>query len=71
MLAFLQREKTLEGADPDMAMAEASQNGRTGRAGLVATLQFFARFDYAEGFRRVDAQRFQHFGRHDLSHRAL
>ena len=39
--------------------------------GLIPTMQAFAGFDEAEGFRRVDTGGFEHFGGENFAHAAF
>ena len=52
-------------------MAEAHQDGRARRRGLVAALQLLARLDQAEGLGGLDAQRLEHLGREHLADAAF
>ncbi len=63
--------KPLEGADADVAVAQAGQDGGARRRGLIATHQFLAGLEQGEGLRRVDAQRFEHLRRQHLADAAL
>ncbi len=54
-----------------MAVAQPGQDRRARRGGLVAAHQFLAGFEQGEGLGRVDAERFEHFGREDFSNAAL
>ena len=71
MIALLQGQQALEGADADMSVAEPRQHGGAGWRGLVAAFELLAGFDHRKGLRRVHAERFEHFGRQDLAHRAF
>ena len=57
-----------EGAVP---RTHPPQHGGSRRRGLAAAPQRLAGLDQAEGFRGIDAERFQHRGRQHLAHAAL
>lgn len=61
VVAFLERQQTLERADANMPMAEASKHGGTGRRWLVAALQCFTSLDDRECFRGTYPERFEQF----------
>ena len=61
----------LEGADPDMAVAQPGHGRRPRWRGFVAAHQLLAGFDHRECFRCVDAKCFEHFRRQYLADRSL
>ena len=71
IVGLVERGEALEGADPDMAVLEADEDGRAGRGGLVAALERLAGLDQREGLRGLDAERFEHLGGEQLAHAAL
>ena len=71
IVRLIERREALEGADADMAVAEADEHRRAGRRGLVIALKRLAGLDQREGPRRLDPERLQHLGREQLAHPAL
>ena len=71
ILGVVEESEPLEGADADVAVAEARQYRRAGRRRLVTALQFLAGLEQSEALRRVDAERFEHLGREHLADPAL
>ena len=71
VIALLQGQQALEGADADMSVAEPRHRGGAGGRGLVAALKLLAGFDYRKSLRRIHAERFEHLGGQNLPHRAL
>ena len=52
-------------------MTEAGEDRRARGRGLVAAIERFAGLEQGEALRRVDAERFEHFGREDFAHAAF
>ncbi len=71
ILRLLEVGEALEGADADVAVLEADQDGGAGRGGLVAALQRLAGLDQREALRGLDAERLEHLGRKHLADSAL
>src|SRR3546814_1352722 len=53
-----------------MAVAEPHQHRRSGGGGFVAAGERLAGFDQREAARRLDPQRFEHFGRQHFAQRS-
>jgi hypothetical protein len=71
LLGLAQHGEALEGADADVAVAEAHQHRGAGRRGLVAADQRLAGLDQREGLGGVDAERLEHLGGEEFAHAAL
>ena len=67
----LHEGEALKCPDANVRMRQSNQNARTSGGGLVATHQRFAGFNQAEGLRRIDEQRLEHFRRQESRARRL
>src|SRR4030095_4148601 len=71
IVALVEKSEPLEGADPDMTVAQPDQHRRSGGGGFVVALERLAGLDQREGLAGLDAERLEHFRGEDLAHRAL